>query len=96
MRTAYDVILAPIISEKSMDDVAERKYTFKVATDATKPQIKAAVEEAFGVEVERVSVMNIDGKVRRRGLTMGKTPAYKKAIVTLTAASKTIEFFEGL
>ncbi len=96
MRTAYDIIKTPVISEKSMDDAASKKYTFKVATDATKPEIKAAVEEAFGVQVARVNVMNIDGKVRRRGLTKGTTPSYKKAIVTLTEASKPIEFFEGL
>jgi large subunit ribosomal protein L23 len=96
MRTAYDIIKTPVVSEKSMDDAASKKYTFKVAVDATKPEIKAAVEEAFGVQVARVNVMNIDGKVRRRGLTKGTTPSYKKAIVTLTEASKPIEFFEGL
>ena len=96
MRTAYDIIKTPVVSEKSMDDAASKKYTFKVAVDATKPEIKKAVEEAFGVQVARVNVMNIDGKVRRRGLTKGTTPSYKKAIVTLTEASKPIEFFEGL
>ncbi|MBQ1712538.1 MAG: 50S ribosomal protein L23 [Firmicutes bacterium] len=96
MRTAYDIIKTPVVSEKSMDDAASKKYTFKVAVDATKPEIKAAVEEAFGVQVARVNVMNIDGKVRRRGLTKGTTPSYKKAIVTLTEGSKPIEFFEGL
>ena len=96
MKTAYDIIKAPVISEKSMDDAAEKKYTFKVDVNATKPQIKAAVEEAFGVEVVRVNVMNVDGKVRRRGLTKGVTPSYKKAIVTLSESSKPIEFFEGL
>jgi len=97
MKTAYDVIITPIITEKSMDDAAElRKYTFKVATDATKTDIKDAVEEAFGVEVEKVNVMNFDGKVKRQGKFVGKTSAYKKAIVTLTKSSKTIEFFEGL
>ncbi|MBQ4506445.1 MAG: 50S ribosomal protein L23 [Firmicutes bacterium] len=96
MKTAYDIIKAPVVSEKSMDDAAERKYTFKVDVNATKPQIKAAVEEIFGVEVVRVNVMNIDGKVRRRGLTKGVTPSYKKAIVTLSESSKPIDFFEGL
>ena len=96
MRTAYDIIKTPVVSEKSMDDAASKKYTFKVAVDATKPEIKAAIEEAFGVQVARVNVMNIDGKVRRRGLTKGTTPSYKKAIVTLTEGSKPIEFFEGL
>jgi len=80
-----------------MDDAAElRKYTFKVATKATKTDIKNAIEEAFGVEVEKVNVANFDGKVKRQGRFVGKTPAYKKAIVTLTEGSKTIEFFEGL
>jgi large subunit ribosomal protein L23 len=96
MRTPYDVILKPVISERSMDDAAVKKYTFKVATNANKTEIKAAVEEAFGVEVIRVNVMNIDGKVKRQGKYVGKTASYKKAIVTLSEKSKTIEFFEGL
>ena len=97
MKTAYDVIITPIITEKSMDDAAElRKYTFKVDTKATKTDIKDAVEKAFGVEVAKVNVMNFDGKVKRQGKYVGKTSAYKKAIVTLTESSKTIEFFEGL
>lgn len=96
MRTPYDVILKPVISERSMDDAAVKKYTFKVATNANKTEIKAAVEEAFGVEVIRVNTMNIDGKVKRQGKYVGKTASYKKAIVTLSEKSKTIEFFEGL
>ena len=97
MKTAYDVIITPIITEKSMDDAAElRKYTFKVDPKASKTDIKAAVEEAFGVEVEKVNVANFDGKVKRQGKFVGKTTAYKKAVVTLTESSKTIEFFEGL
>ena len=96
MKTAYDVIIKPVISEKSMDDAAAKKYTFKVAPKANKTEIKAAVEEAFGVEVAKVNVMNFDGKVKRQGLYTGLTPKYKKAIVTLTESSKTIEFFEGL
>lgn len=96
MKTPYDVILAPIISEKSMADAAEKKYTFKVATTATKTDIKAAVEEAFGVEVIRVNTSNFDGKLKRQGRFVGRTAAYKKAIVTVSAASKPIEFFEGL
>ena len=96
MKTPYDVILAPIISEKSMADSAEKKYTFKVATTATKTDIKAAVEEAFGVEVIRVNTSNFDGKLKRQGRFVGRTAAYKKAIVTVSAASKPIEFFEGL
>ncbi len=96
MRTPYDVLIAPIISEKSMEDAQSKKYTFKVATDANKFEIKAAVEEAFGVEVIRVNTSNFDGKVKRQGRTVGKTAAYKKAIVTVSADSKPIEFFEGL
>ncbi len=96
MKAPYDVILKPVISEKSMDDTASKKYTFKVAVDATKPEIKAAVEAAFGVTVARVNVANYDGKIKRQGRFEGRTAAYKKAIVTLTESSKAIEFFEGL
>ena len=96
MRSAYDVILKPVITEQSMDKAAEKKYTFKVATDANKTQVKLAIEEIFGVEVKKVNIMNYDGKVKRMGRTQGKTAAYKKAIVTLTDNSKEIEFFQGL
>ncbi len=96
MKTPYDVILAPIISEKSMADSANKKYTFKVATTATKNDIKAAVEQAFDVEVIRVNTSNFDGKLKRQGVHVGRTAAYKKAIVTVSANSKPIEFFEGL
>lgn len=96
MRTPYDVIIRPIISEKSMDDAASKKYTFKVATDANKTEIKAAVEEAFGVEVVRVNTANYEGKLKRQGRFVGRRPDYKKAIVTLSESSKPIEFFEGI
>ncbi|MCF0150003.1 MAG: 50S ribosomal protein L23 [Firmicutes bacterium] len=96
MKTAYDIIKCPVISEKSMDDAQERKYTFKVDVKATKPQIKAAVEEAFGVDVVRVNTVNYDGKVKRQGVNVGRTPAYKKAVVFISETSKTIEFFEGM
>lgn len=96
MRTAYDVLIKPVISERSMDDAATKKYTFKVAVDANKTEIKSAVEEAFGVEVVKVNVMNNDGKLKRQGKYVGRTAAYKKAIVTLSEKSKAIEFFEGL
>jgi large subunit ribosomal protein L23 len=96
MRTAYDVLIKPVISERSMDDAAAKKYTFKVAVDANKTEIKSAVEEAFGVEVVKVNVMNNDGKLKRQGKYVGRTAAYKKAIVTLSEKSKAIEFFEGL
>ena len=96
MKTAYDIILTPVISEQSMDVAADKKYTFKVATDANKTQVKLAVEEIFGVEVEKVNIMNYDGKVKRMGRNVGRTASYKKAVVTLTNGSKEIEFFQGL
>jgi len=96
MRTAYDIILKPVISEKSMADVQERKYTFKVAVDANKTQVKMAVEEIFGVDVDKVNIMNVNGKVKKMGKNIGRTAASKKAIVTLTEKSKQIEFFQGL
>lgn len=96
MRSAYDVIIKPVISEQSMDMAQEKKYTFKVAVDANKTQVKLAVEEIFGVDVKRVNIMNVDGKVKRMGKNVGKTAAYKKAIITLAEGSKEIEFFQGL
>ncbi len=96
MKSAYDVIISPIISEQSMDVAVDKKYTFKVAIDANKTQVKSAIEEIFEVEVAKVNIMNYDGKVKRMGRSVGKTPAYKKAIVTLTPQSKEIEFFQGL
>lgn len=96
MKTAYDIVLEPVISEQSMDVSQDKKYTFKVATDANKTQVKIAVEEIFGVEVAKVNIMNYDGKVKRMGRNVGRTAAYKKAIVTLTDKSKEIEFFQGL
>ena len=96
MKTAYDIILTPVISEQSLDVAADKKYTFKVATDANKTQVKLAIEEIFGVEVAKVNIMNYDGKVKRMGRYEGRRAAYKKAIVTLTEKSKEIEFFQGL
>ena len=96
MRTPYDVILKPVISEKSMEDAQNKKYTFKVATDANKTEVKHAVEEIFDVEVKKVNIMNVVGKEKRMGRYVGKTAATKKAIVTLTPASKEIEFFQSL
>ncbi len=93
----YDVILKPVITEKSMDAMAEKKYTFLVHPEANKSQIKDAVEKMFeGTKVAKVNTMNNDGKVKRRGATYGRTAKYKKAIVQLTAESKDIEIFEGL
>jgi large subunit ribosomal protein L23 len=96
MRSAYDVIIKPVISEQSMDLAQEKKYTFKVATDATKTEVRLAVEEIFGVDVKKVNIMNYEGKLKRMGRTMGRRADYKKAIVTLTAGSKEIEFFQSL
>jgi len=96
MKTPYDVILKPVISERSMDDAQSKKYTFKVAKDANKTQVKLALEEIFGVEIEKVNIMNIKGKAKRMGRTAGRTSDTKKAIVKLTAKSKEIEFFKGL
>ena len=93
----YDVILKPVITEKSMDLMADKKYTFLVHTDATKNQIKEAVEKMFeGTKGKSVNTMNLDGKNKRRGMTFGKTAKTKKAIVQLTEDSKDIEIFEGL
>ncbi|GKX28454.1 50S ribosomal protein L23 [Vallitalea longa] len=93
----YDVILKPVVTEKSMEVMAEKKYTFLVNPEATKTQIKEAVEKMFeGTKVERVNTMNNIGKVKRRGMTFGKTAKTKKAIVKLTESSKEIDFFEGM
>ncbi len=90
----YDIILKPIVTEKSMAMMADKKYTFSVNTDATKTQIKDAVEKMFAnVKVASVNTMNLDGKNRRRGMTVGKTAAVKKAIVQLTADSAEIDLF---
>ena len=94
--TAYDIIIEPILSEKSYDGIPSKKYTFKVAKNATKSQIKVAVEQIFGVQVAKVNTINYDGKLKRRGRTEGRCPAYKKAIVILSPDSKAIEFFESL
>lgn len=93
----YDVILKPIVTEKSMNTMSDKKYTFSVHPDATKNQIKEAVEKMFtGAKVEKVNTINQDGKTRRRGATSGKTSKVKKAIVQLTADSAEIEIFSGL
>ena len=93
----YDVILKPVITEKSMNAMGDKKYTFFVHPEATKTQIKEAVEKMFeGTKVKSVNTMNIDGKKRRRGMTVGKTAKSKKAIVALTEVSKDIEIFQGL
>jgi large subunit ribosomal protein L23 len=96
MKLAYDIILKPVISERSMDEARNRKYTFKVATDANKTEVKHALEEIFGIEVEKVNIMNVKGKKKRMGRNVGRTAASKKAIATLAPKSKEIEFFQGL
>ena len=98
MRSPYDIIIKPLITEDSMDRMDEGIYTFKVAKDANKSEIKKAVEVVFGegVKVAKVNTMNVVGKKKRVGVNMGRTASWKKAIVTLTEDSEAIEFFEGL
>lgn len=95
--TCYDIIKKPVVSEKSMNQMADKKYTFIVHKDATKIQIKDAVEKLFeGTKVEKVNTMNNDGKAKRRGMITGRTNSYKKAIVSLKEDSKEIELFSSL
>ena len=96
MKLAQDIIIKPIITEQSMMGVAFKKYTFKVASDANKIEIAKAVEELFDVKVAKVNTINCLGKLRRQGMSQGYTASWKKAIVTLTEDSKTIEFFDGM
>ena len=96
MRTAHDIIKKPVITEKSMATLANKKYTFEVAPDANKIEIKKAVEELFNVTVEKVNTIKLPGKFKRTGVHTGYTSARKKAVVTLTENSKPIEFFEGM
>jgi len=96
MKMAEDIILAPVISEASMDMLESKKYVFKVHTDATKPEIAKAVEELFKVQVADVNTINMKRKPKRMGYHFGYTSEWKKAIVTLKPDSKAIEFFEGL
>jgi len=92
---AHDIIRRPIITEQSMDQVAERKYTFEVAKGANKIEIKKAIEEIFKVEVEKVTTINYIGKPKRQGVFVGKRADWKKAVVKLKEGSKTIELFES-
>ena len=96
MKNVQDIIIKPIITEKAMDGIADKRYTFKVDPDATKPEIAKAVEELFGVKVAKVNTMNMKRKPKRLRYQSGHTSAWTKAIVTLKADSKTIEFFEGM
>ena len=93
----YDVIIRPVITEKSMSQMSDKRYSFLVHPDATKSQVKESVEKIFdGVKVAKVNTVNYAGKTKRRGTNVGKTAATKKAVVTLTEDSKEIEIFEGL
>lgn len=92
----YDVIIKPVLTEKSYAGIPNKDYTFVVARASTKTEIKAAVEQIFNVKVARVNVANRQGKIKKMGKTQGRTPAIKKAYVRLTADSKAIEFFESL
>ena len=96
MKTAQDIIIAPVITEASMAAIAQKKYTFRVMKKVNKQEIAAAVEELFGVKVAKVNTINVRGRSKRMGLHSGKTADWKKAIVTLKADSKGIEFFESM
>lgn len=94
--TAHDIVIRPIITEKSMGSIGAKKYTFEVARNATKIDIARAIEELFKVKVAKVNTLNVRGQLRRQGKTQGYTAKWKKAVVSLTPESKTIEFFEGM
>ena len=94
--TAYDIIIRPIITEQSMEDLDIKKYVFEVAKDAGKIEIKNAIEEIFGVKVIKVNTINVNGKQKRMGANVGRTSSWKKAVVKLSQDSKTIELFEGM
>ena len=97
MKSPYDIILKPVLTEKSYDQMSEKKFSFEVAISANKTEIKQAVESIFdGVKVQSVNTMRTQGKIKRQGRTQGRTPEVKKAIVTLKPDSKSIEFFEGM
>ena len=96
MKFAYDVIRKPVITERSMEGIGDNKYVFEVAITANKVEIKKAVEEIFGVKVAKVNTIKLPGKQERMGVHVGKTPATKKAVVTLQEGSKSIEIFDGM
>ena len=96
MKSVYDIILRPVLTEKTYDSIADKRYCFEVDVHAGKTEIKAAVEEIFGVKVESVNTLRQEGKIKRQGRTQGRRPERKKAYVTLTKDSKGIEFFEGM
>ncbi|MBU5308752.1 50S ribosomal protein L23 [Clostridioides mangenotii] len=96
MTNPHDIVIKPVVTERSMEEMGEKKYTFVVAKTANKTEIKKAVEKIFGVDVDKVNTLNYDGKMKRMGKTEGRTPGFKKAVVKLTAESKEIEFFQGM
>ncbi|MDO4739775.1 MAG: 50S ribosomal protein L23 [Eubacteriales bacterium] len=96
MKSVYDIILRPVLTEKTYDSIADKRYCFEVDIHAGKTEIKAAVEEIFGVKVASVNTLRQEGKIKRQGRTSGRRPERKKAYVTLTKDSKGIEFFEGM
>jgi len=96
MKTSYDVVIRPVITETSMMGMSEKKYTFEVHRDANKTEVKQALESIFGVKVDTVNTMNVKGKKKRMGKNEGYRRSWKKAIVKLAADSKEIEFFEGM
>ena len=96
MKSVYDIIIRPIITEESMESVEMKKYVFVVAKDATKVDVRKAIEKIFGVKVMSVNTINVIGKEKRMGVHVGKTASFKKAVVRLTADSKPIEIFEGM
>ncbi len=96
MKSPYDIIKKPIITEQSMENVVDKVYVFEVAKDANKIEIRQAIEEIFGVKVAKINTMNVPGKEKRMGVHSGFRPDWKKAVVRLTEESKTIEFFEGM
>ena len=96
MKTAYDIIIKPVLTEKSYDELAKKKYTFIVAKDANKAEIKDAIEQAFGVKVDSVNTLRRIGKLKRQGRYIGRRPETKRAYVTLKKGSKSIEFFDNM
>ena len=96
MTNPHDVIIRPVVTEKSMTEMADKKYTFVVDKKANKTEIKKAVEAIFDVKVEKVNTLNYDGKMKGMGRTQGRTASFKKAVVKLTDGSKDIEFFQGM
>jgi large subunit ribosomal protein L23 len=96
MRSPHDIIRKPVITERSMSDMSQGKYTFVVDKKANKTEIKNALEKIFGIKIEKVNTMNMNGKLKRMGANIGRRASWKKAIVTLAKDSKGIEFFEGM